>query len=257
MLTLRASWRTLSFLPPGPAALLLAVSQEDDRPHRQDRSLQAKQERQRQGKVGVPDRGYPVFQRHLLSFRGFCRDACSTWGHRGQGGLFQKLCEVRYVRRCPNCYQNLSSPKSKKELIYVCVCVCVSQTPELTNQMSLSFSLFAFTGSLLTCQTFQRHSSLVKTRFRQQKERGSAQALGYSGSWLMRVSEKRILFTGHKVSLHSLLYPLYCASFPPSTLNGCPVICSRIKPVQRLSCTDISITGKDGCTCKQNIAQRW
>lgn len=133
----------------------------------------------------------------------------------------------------------------------------MTQTTELTNQMSLSFSLFPFTGSLLTCRTFQRHSSLVETRrFRQQKKSGSARALGYSGSWVMRVSEKLILFTGHKVSLHSLLYPLHCASFPPCALNGCPVICSRIKPVQRLSCTDISIAGKDSCTCKQNITQQ-
>lgn len=64
MLTPATSWRTLSFLMPG-AAELRAESQEDNRPHGQDRSQQAKQERRRVGKISVPDRGNPAFQSHL------------------------------------------------------------------------------------------------------------------------------------------------------------------------------------------------
>lgn len=63
------SWRTLGFLLPTAAELLLAESQEDDRPHGQDRSQQVRQERQRVGKISVPDRGNPAFQR-LLSAPG-------------------------------------------------------------------------------------------------------------------------------------------------------------------------------------------
>lgn len=63
-----------------------------------------------------------------------------------------------------------------------------------------------------------RQLSLVETRLF--RKSGSAQALGDSGSWVMWVSEEIILFNEHKVSLHSLLYPLHCASFPLSGLNG-------------------------------------
>lgn len=130
MLTPGASWRTLGFLPPGPAALLCAPSQEDDRPHGQDRS---QQERQRVGKVSVPDRGYPVFQRHPSAFRAFCRDACFTWGLRGQGCSLQpKLCDElssvwqrRAIER-----RSLNMHGGKR----------VTQTPEVTNQTSLSSS---------------------------------------------------------------------------------------------------------------------
>lgn len=130
----------------------------------------------------------------------------------------------------------------------------VTETPELKNQMSLSSSLSALSQHV---GHFKRCSSLVKTRrFRQQKEGGSAQASGDSGSWVMWVPEKLILFTGHKVSVHSLLYPLHCASFPPSALNGRTVICSSIKPVQRLSCTDFSSAGKDAARPIKNLMKR-
>lgn len=93
----------------------------------------------------------------------------------------------------------------------------VTQTPEVTNQTSLSPLLSALTLSLLRCQTFQRRSSLVETRrFRQQKgaevpKLWATPDLGLCESWRRSSSSH-----GHKVSLHSLLYPLHCASFPPS-----------------------------------------
>lgn len=74
MLTPGASWRALGFLPPGLGALLPAPSQKDDRPHGQDEVSGPG----RKAEVGVPDRAYPVFQKHLSVFKAL------VWGLGGQ-----------------------------------------------------------------------------------------------------------------------------------------------------------------------------
>lgn len=123
----------------------------------------------------------------------------------------------------------------------------VSQTPEVTDQTSLSSlvppSLLAgrscFSKAFIVSgdTSFPTATADFKKKETSGGDGGSAQAVGDSGS----LGDESLLeeLMGTKSPFILTLYPLHCASHPCLLpLKGCPDICSRTEPVLELSCTD-------------------
>lgn len=85
------------------------------------------------------------------------------------------------------------------------------------------------------------------TSFPTAQKRGSAQASDDSGSRVMWASSSS---SAQSVPSSSPLSSALCI-LPLSPLNGCPVICRSIWPIQRLSCIDLRPAGKDNCARSQ------